>query len=144
MTRDLRPQILDDLGLLPAVEWLVEEVEKQCALRATVQVVGRRRQLGPETQLLLFRIAQEALSNVRKHSGASEATVVLSFAKDRVGISIEDNGRGFRVPDNVTELASTGKLGLLGMSERARLVGGSLFIDALPGRGTRVVAELVG
>ncbi len=144
LTRDLRPQILDDLGLVPAVEWLVEEVEKQCGLKATVEVVGRRRQLGPETQLLLFRIAQEALSNVRKHSGASEAKVVLSFAKERVGISIEDNGRGFRVPDNVTELASTGKLGLLGMSERARLVGGSLFIDALPGRGTRVVAELVG
>ncbi|MGE5620860.1 MAG: PAS domain S-box protein [Sphingomonadaceae bacterium] len=144
LTRDLRPQILDDLGLVPAVEWLVEEVEKQCGLKGTVQVVGRRRQLPQETQLLLFRIAQEALSNVRKHSAATEASVVLSFGKDRVSITIEDNGRGFRMPDNVSELASSGKLGLLGMSERARLAGGSLFIDALPGRGTRVVAELAG
>ncbi|HZK66173.1 MAG TPA: PAS domain S-box protein [Chloroflexota bacterium] len=142
LTHDLRPQILDDLGLVPAVEWLAEEVERQAGIQTSIEVSGEARSLSPEAQLLLFRIAQEALSNVRRHSGASHARVCLHFSESRVRLTVEDDGHGFELPESMGDLAATGKLGLLGMSERARLMGGSLTIHSKPGEGTRVIADL--
>ncbi len=142
LTRDLRPEILDDLGLVAAVEWLAEDVERASGIKTKVQVEGRRRNLPPETQLLLFRIAQEAFSNIRRHSAASEARALLEFVDGKVRVTIEDNGRGFEMPESLAELASTGKLGVLGMSERARLAGGSLNVRAAPSAGTRVEVQL--
>jgi PAS domain S-box-containing protein len=141
LTRDLRPQILDDLGLVAAVEWLAEDVERQCGIETSVRVTGEQQEVGPEVQLLLFRIVQEALTNVRKHSAAQTARVVLAFGEGIVRATVEDDGQGFSAGD-LSELAGAGKLGILGMSERARLVGGSITLASEPGRGTRVVAEL--
>ena len=143
LTRDLRPQILDDLGLVAALEWLAEDMERQSGIKTTVEVLGTQRPLTPEAQLLLFRITQEALSNVRRHSAASAASAVLEFVDGKVKVSVEDNGRGFSVPASLSDLAGKGKLGILGMSERARLLGGGIAIYAEPGSGTRVTAELV-
>jgi signal transduction histidine kinase len=92
--------------------------------------------------LLLFRIAQEALRNIGKHSGASEATLSLRAYDARLEMRVADNGKGFTLPKAVGDLAATGKLGLLGMHERARLLGGTLDIRSERRRGTTVVVEL--
>jgi len=95
-----------------------------------------------ETQLLLFRIAQEALHNVGRHSGATRACLSLRSSGNRVRMVVQDNGRGFRLTGGLSELANRGKLGLLGMHERARLLGGSLEVRTAPGKGTTIMVEL--
>ena len=91
---------------------------------------------------MLFRIAQEALSNVRRHSRASRVLVMLEFGDNRVFLTVIDNGVGFEPPEEIANLASIGKLGMAGMQERARLLGGSLKILSEPGKGTQVVTDV--
>ncbi|KPJ48723.1 MAG: hypothetical protein AMJ38_04655 [Dehalococcoidia bacterium DG_22] len=143
LAHDLRPRILDDMGLVPAVEWLADELTQQNGIEARVEVDGTLPRLSEEAQLLLFRIAQEALRNVGKHSGATEATLSLQAYNDRLEMRVADNGHGFQLPKAVGDLAATGKLGLLGMHERARLLGGTLDIRSERRRGTTVVVELL-
>lgn len=140
--QDLRPRILDDLGLIPALEWMTENLGKKYGVDARVEINGTEHNLPSEVQLLLFRIAQEALSNIRRHSRASQALVKLEFGKDRVRMTVSDNGHGFELPEKPESLASNGKLGIIGMHERARLLGGSLKIQSELGKGTQVVAEV--
>jgi PAS domain S-box-containing protein len=140
--QDLRPRILDDLGLVAALEWMTEELVKSYGIDASVKVEGAEQTLPAEVQLLLFRIAQEALSNIRKHAGASTAMVKLKFGDDSISMTISDNGRGFELSPRVEDLASAGKLGIIGMYERARLLGGSLEIKSELGKGTRVVTKI--
>ncbi|MBM2832486.1 MAG: domain S-box protein [Dehalococcoidia bacterium] len=142
LTQDLRPRILDDLGLTAVLEWMTDDLKKKYGVNAGVKVTGTERRLTPETQLLLFRIAQEALSNIRRHAEASAAGITLEFSEGKVQMTVEDNGKGFKVPDTLSHLAGAGKLGLLGMHERARLVGGSVVIRSELGKGTTVVVEL--
>jgi len=142
LAQDLRPRILDDMGLVPALEWLADDLTQQYGMEARVQVDGTLPRLSEEAQLLLFRIAQEALRNIGKHSGATEANLSLQAYGDRLEMRVADNGHGFKLPTAVGDLAATGKLGLLGMHERARLLGGALDIRSEPGRGTTVVVEL--
>jgi signal transduction histidine kinase len=91
---------------------------------------------------VLFRIAQEALNNVKKHSGATRATVKLEYKPKKIILKVTDNGRGFELPERLSDLASIGKLGLTGMEERARLLGGTLQVQSKLGQGTTVTAEL--
>lgn len=142
LTQDLRPRILDDLGLVAALEWLVDDLPRQYGIECRVEVGGALPELSQEAQLLLFRIAQEALRNVGRHSGASEAIVSLHSSEDRLRMSVADNGRGFEPPEALGDLATIGQLGLLGMYERARLLCGTLEIHSEPGKGTTVVVEL--
>ncbi len=142
LAQDLRPRILDDMGLVPALEWLADDLAEQDGIEARVEVDGTLPKLSEEGQLLLFRIAQEALRNIGKHSGASEATLSLRAYGDRLEMRVADNGHGFTLPKAVGDLAATGKLGLLGMHERARLLGGTLDIRSERRRGTTVVVEL--
>ena len=139
--QDLRPRILDDLGLVPALEWMAETGMRNFAIDAHVEILGNERNLSNEMQVLLFRIAQEALSNIRRHSEASKATVKLEFENGNVKMTITDNGKGFELPGNFGDLARVGKLGLAGMEERARLLGGWIRIESKPGEGTSVVVE---
>jgi signal transduction histidine kinase len=141
-SRDLRPAVLDDLGLVPAIEMVVEEADKLLSDGARLQVSGQPRRLSQPTEVALFRIAQEALRNVEKHAEATSATVELRFASDEVSVAVADNGIGFAPPVSVPELARLGKLGILGMKERAELVGGSFELQAEAGKGTRVVARV--
>ncbi len=140
--QDLRPRILDDLGLVPALEWMAENLGKNYGIDTRVEVVGAERSLPAEVQLLLFRIAQEALSNIRRHSGASVAAVKLGFESNKVRLMVSDNGKGFELPNRTESLASNGKPGVIGMYERARLLGGSLKIKSESGKGTQVIAEV--
>ena len=137
----LRPRILDDLGLVAALEWMTEDMLKSHGIDAHVEVTGVEQTLLVETQLLLFRIAQEALTNIRRHAEASRAVVKLEFGDNSIKMTVSDNGKGFELPERMGDLASVGKLGLAGMQERARLLGGSLKVESEPGKGTRVAVE---
>ena len=140
--QDLRPRILDDLGLVAALEWMTEELAKNYQIKAGVEIKGTERTLPAEVQLLLFRIAQEALSNIRRHAQASMAVVKLKFGDNKIEMTVSDNGKGFELPTRVEDLAGTGKLGIIGMYERARLLGGTLRVNSERGKGTEVVTEV--
>ncbi|MBI2917387.1 MAG: sensor histidine kinase [Chloroflexi bacterium] len=137
-SRHLRPPVVDDLGLVPAIEGLAS----QQRVPAEVRVVGSPRRLPSEVEVALFRIAQEALSNVEKHSGASRATVRVAFNGTSVSLAVSDDGCGFSAPQHVGGLAGDGRLGLLGMQERAELIGGAFRISSTPGQGTTVTVEV--
>jgi len=140
--QELRPRILDDLGLIPALEWMAEDMGKTYQIKTRVKVTGTERVLPDEAQLLLFRISQEALSNIRRHAEASKARIKLSFEDDNITMTVKDNGKGFEVPQQIEDLASIGRLGIIGMAERARLLNGTLKITSEAGKGTQVVAKL--
>jgi len=140
--QDLRPSILDDLGLIVALEWMAEDLVKNYGIDAYVEVVGTERSLPAEVQLLLFRIAQEALSNIRRHAETSTVEVKLEFEDNKVRMTVSDSGKGFELPSHTEGLASLGKLGIIGMYERARLLGGNLKIQSELGKGTQVLAEV--
>ena len=91
---------------------------------------------------MLYRVAQEALSNVKKHSEATRAGVRLKYESDRIILTVTDNGKGFELPRRLSDMANQGKLGLTGMEERAELLGGALLVQSRPGEGTIVTAEL--
>jgi len=139
--QDLRPRIIDDLGLVAALEWMAENVSKDYAIDTQVKVLGQEQTLPDEVKLLLFRIAQEALNNVRRHAAASKACITLEFDEGRVVLTIRDNGKGFELPQRMGDLASIGKLGLAGMQERAQLIRGKLTIHSEMGIGTTVTVE---
>ena len=138
----LRPDVLDQLGLVPALDLLGREAEKESEIRVTLETTGVERRLPPEKELVVFRIAQEALHNVTRHSGATGATLKLEFGTQLVRLFIADNGHGFELPEALGDLAATGKLGLIGMQERARLVGGTLSLESRLGKGATVSVEM--
>jgi len=141
-SRDLRPSILDDLGLLPALEWLTGELTKEYGVETRLKVTGSECRFSPEAELVLFRIVQEALRNIAKHAQASRAEVKVEFDKHRVRATISDNGIGFELPQSLGDLVQTGKLGLAGMQERIQLLGGSLRLKPEVGKGTTIVADV--
>jgi two-component system sensor histidine kinase DegS len=142
LTQDLRPRILDDLGLVAALEWLADDLPYQYGVEASVEIDDALPELSQEAQLLLFRIAQEAVRNVGKHSDATRAVISLRRCGDRLKMTVTDNGRGFELPKDISDLARTGRLGLLGMYERARLLWGTFDIRSEAGQGTTVMTEL--
>lgn len=143
-SRDLRPPTLDELGLASALDQLVTQVSERSALTAQFRVVGPPRRLPIESELAVFRIGQAGLHNVERHAAADSVTIEVTFEADRVRLEMTDDGRGFELPDNLTELPGAGKLGLIGMYERAQLVGGELQILSRPGVGTRILLEVPG
>ena len=142
LTGALRPMYLEDLGLVPALEMLVKEAAGDLGVRVSFEFDGHPRRLSSEAELAVFRIVQEALSNVGHHAKANKAFVRLSYEQDRVFTQIQDDGAGFDPPERVGELASRGHYGLLGMYERAQLAGAQLKLESAPGRGTLVTVEL--
>jgi len=144
LSQDLRPAAIDRLGLLPALEWLAAEVTSFSGVNATVSVVGKEHRLPEATAIALFRITQEALRNIWRHSGASKADITIEFTDKRTKITIRDDGQGFKLPDKMGDLAKHGKLGLAGMQERAQLVGGTLKVTSRKGKGTTIVIEAPG
>lgn len=136
---DLRPSILDDMGLAAALKWYVQGLEdRYAAIRSEFILEGDPVRLPSQHETVLFRIAQEALANVAKHAQASQVTVVLRFAPRWVCLIVEDNGVGF-VPEQVLHGKGVRPgWGLLGIQERAALLGGQYAIESEPGRGTQV------
>ena len=134
-SRDLRPSILDDLGLIPSLEWYLEELNRIHGLNIDFLVRGHKFRLLPEVEVTLFRLVQEALRNVIRHATATSASVFIQFTGQEITITVQDNGRGF-VCEPIGDLLRHGKLGLAGMHERAKLLGGSIEIDSAKGKGT--------
>jgi PAS domain S-box-containing protein len=141
-SQDLRPSVLDDLGLSPALKSLVAKMKERSGIDVELRVVGRQRRFAPEVELLVFRIVQEALNNVKRHSNASKACVVVAFAEGRTRLTISDNGQGFELPRRTDDFLQCGKLGLAGMQERARLLGGTMEVHSAPGDGTTIILEI--
>jgi PAS domain S-box-containing protein len=141
-SQDLRPSILDDLGLVSALEWLGTNLETGHGVAVTVNITGDERRLASDKELAVFRIAQEAIGNVRKHSKASAVEMTLDFGEDALTLIIKDNGQGFSMPQRASDLALSGKLGIVGMRERARLVDGTLIVQSEVGKGTEVILRV--
>jgi two-component system sensor histidine kinase DegS len=141
-SQDLRPSILDDLGLVPALEWLTTDLEKGYGIGTKFNVSGSQKRLTAEIELTVFRIAQEVLSNIRRHSQATAVEMTLDYNTDALTLAISDNGQGFDMPERTSDLALSGKLGIIGMRERARLVGGTLVVRTGSGAGTTVALRI--
>lgn len=141
-TRALRPIYLEDLGLVPALEMLVTETGKDVGLEINFHVDGTERRFSTEVELALYRMVQEALNNIVHHAGAGHAAVRMDFHADQLSVEITDNGRGFEIPRTPAEFTPQGHFGLLGLYERAELIGAKLQINSTPGKGTELVISL--
>jgi PAS domain S-box-containing protein len=141
LSQDLRPPALDRLGLVPALEWLASDIGKRSGINVEVRIRGVSRRFSPEVELVLFRVAQEALRNAWRHAQATKADIIVEFGDRKIRITIKDNGKGFDLPETTGDLVKQGRLGLAGMQERIQLVRGSLRIESEPDEGTMVVIE---
>lgn len=139
--RALRPIYLEDLGLVPALEMLTQSLSESDGLAIAFTVEGEVCRLASERELALYRIVQEALNNVVKHARAKQGQVKLHYA-DTLQVSITDDGLGFDLPDRVEALTELGHFGLVGMRERAELIGAQLIIQSTPGSGTTIELHL--
>jgi signal transduction histidine kinase len=140
LSLDLRPAMLDDLGLLAALLWHFERYTSQTGVQVLFKHVGLEEQhFSPEVETAAYRIIQEALTNVARHAEVDEVAVRLRAEEDMLDVLIEDEGSGF---DAEAALAAATSVGLAGMNERATLLGGQLTVDSSPGAGTCVRAEL--
>ncbi|MBI5033800.1 MAG: HAMP domain-containing protein [Chloroflexi bacterium] len=135
---DLRPSVLDDAGLAPALRSFAERACATAKLALDFQVHGARRRLASQSETALFRIVQEAVNNIVQHAHANHVTIVLRFETCRIAALVEDDGIGF----DTISASRAGTMGLLGMRERAELVGGRLEIDSRAASGTRVQVEI--
>ena len=134
-SRDLRPSLLDDLGLPDALEWLAGDVARRSGIPVAFRLRGRPRRLDSSVEVAVYRIVQEALRNVERHAGARRAAVRLALGESEVRVLVADDGQG--VDTSRGDGAASG-LGLQGMRERAALSGGTLAIQSRPGGGTCV------
>jgi signal transduction histidine kinase len=133
----IRPSMLDDLGLEPALRWQTREFSRRCGVPVALAIEGQLDRLPEAPRLCVYRAIQEALTNCGKHANASRVTVTVSHEDDRVSASVQDNGKGF---DKVR--LQTHGLGLLGMSERVRALQGVITVSSEPGRGTLISLEV--
>jgi signal transduction histidine kinase len=136
LVHDLRPAQLDDLGLIPALQYLCEQMRKTHNLAVSFLVEGKQRRLDPLEETVIFRVTQEALTNITRHAGIDQAVVQLAFNQEYVGLTISDEGVGFNPQQN---FLSPKGLGLAGMRERVEVVGGSIDIQSEIGKGTKVI-----
>ena len=143
LTLNLNPRLLDELGLVPALNWLVNTMNSEGLIRYKLLIDGDQPKLPPATEVSLFRIMQEALNNVKKHSKASNATVNIEFFTESLTITVKDNGQGFSFNSVRPKLITDGKLGIIGMAERVKFLGGTFHINSSPGDGTTVFIQIV-
>ena len=140
---ELRPPALDDFGLVPAIQRYTEEWSKHSGVAVHFHGDSLDTQrLPPQIETTLYRVTQEALTNVLKHAQARHVSVLLERRLDGISLIVEDDGEGFDAPTKLNLLTTSGKLGLLGMQERAMLVGGTVDIESTPGAGTAVYVRI--
>jgi PAS domain S-box-containing protein len=139
---ELRPTLLDDLGLVAAARWLLNNNLGSAGVRVNFKTIGRVKRLSPKMETILFRVIQETVSNIARHARAAKVDLVIRFKKDSVTVDIRDDGEGFYVEEAISSRDRPRGLGLLGMKERVELVHGSLNIWSQPGCGTEVEIEI--
>jgi signal transduction histidine kinase len=144
ISRDLRPLILEDIGLIPALQTLVRAARlgEGAIPHAKFETIGQPFPISPELELALYRITQEALTNIRKHADATRVKVEISFGDGVVKLEVIDDGKGFEEPWSLTDFAQLDHFGLLGIQERVWTVGGSLTIHSSTGQGTQLIVTI--
>ncbi len=138
---DMRPMTLDDLGLIPALRQLVKKLGEREVLNADLQIDGKEYKFDNHVEVTIFRIVQEALNNVHRHAGTDKASVRMLFTTDHLAILVSDQGKGFDMEQLAEERrnpSGEGRFGVIGMEERARIIGATITIASEPGKGTRV------
>jgi PAS domain S-box-containing protein len=139
--RELRPTMLDDLGLIPAFQTYMKEFMAETGIRVSLKASAEIEQSTSTLRTALYRIAQEALTNVARHSGASRAEISIESLKDLIRMTIHDNGKGFQVSGKAGSRKKN-RLGLIGMRERVEMIGGTLQVNSTPGGPTTVLVEI--
>jgi len=139
---DLRPSMLDHLGLVPAIRWLAQSRLDPQVAHVTIEESSPPLRLSPEIETALFRVIQEAVANVARHAAARNVCISFNVADDNAFISIKDDGIGFDINALAIEPDTGRGLGLLGMEERVELLGGELEIQTAPGQGTQILIQV--
>jgi signal transduction histidine kinase len=116
-------------------------MSKESGINTRILIKGNKRKLLPQAEVTIFRVVQEALNNIKRHSQAKKASVSLEFEEDSLKIMIKDDGKGFHPPRKFDRLAARGKLGLIGMRQRTDFLGGTFRIRSRPGEGTKLLIE---
>lgn len=142
LSRDLCPAILEDLGLVPALHYLVDEFSKHYHITHAFDLQGLDHLFTKEAQIILYRIFQEALTNIAKHAGATKVRLAIQKFRDTVLFEVEDNGQGFEVAQVLNRAHRHKGLGLAALEERAKMLGGSLLIQSQGGAGTRITLTI--
>jgi two-component system sensor histidine kinase UhpB len=143
ISSDLRPYVIDNLGLVPALTWYSREFQERSGIKATLQVEGLSERLSPALETLVYRVVQEALTNILKHAKAENVLILLSCNRDMLRIVVEDDGRGFDVEATLTSYPmGRAGLGIFGMRERISVFGGTFSIVSALGGGVRITIEL--
>ncbi len=137
LAMDLRPATLDHLGLVAALRQYSEIIASQCNLDIQFEAIGFEKRLSDHAEVALYRIVQEAVTNVVRHAKASRVDILLERQESRIVVMVEDNGIGFGYESEM----KVGHLGLIGMQERAEMLGGKLTIESRPGKGTTIQIE---
>lgn len=135
---DLRPMMLDDLGLIPTLKKSIEDYRQKTAIACNLTISGKDQRLPPHTEVTVFRVVQQLLSNVRDHAQATHVQISLDVTNERVTAAIEDDGSGFDVIEAMTASRQRKTIGLSTMQERIEMLGGEIQIDSALGKGTRV------
>lgn len=144
LSRLLRPPVLDDLGLVPALKWLARRTRESVGLPVVVSAPESMDPLDEESETLIFRLTQESLNNAIKHADANRVEIHLSRAGNQIDLRIRDDGKGFdpdSIADSIADTAERG-MGLAGMRDRLALFGGKIAISSAPGHGTTISATL--
>jgi signal transduction histidine kinase len=140
---ELRPSLLDDLGLVAAARWLAEVNLEASGINVSFDISGRQRRLPPRIEATLFRVIQEAVNNISRHARARNAAISLGFKRNAIQVRIRDDGRGFDVDEAISSRERPRGLGLLGMKERISIVSGKIDIESHPGGGgTEIIIEI--
>jgi signal transduction histidine kinase len=135
---ELRPGILDDLGLFSAMEWLVEEFQKRTKIKCQLDIEGEIDLIDNEVSIAVFRIFQETLTNITRHSHATHTKVKIWCSDNELMMDVEDNGKGI----SIGELNSSMSLGIIGMRERVNILRGKFAVFGDPGKGTKVHVKI--
>ncbi len=135
---DLRPMMLDDLGLAPTLQRYIEDLQKKEEFLITLNIFGSANRFAPHTEVVVFRAVQALLNNVRRHAQASQAQVTLDIQGDQISVKVEDDGTGFNVEEALQAARQRKALGLSNIMEQVRMMGGTFEIDSQIGKGTKV------
>ncbi|HEX6306486.1 MAG TPA: sensor histidine kinase [Anaerolineales bacterium] len=138
----LRPTVLDDLGLVPAIRWYARAHLEEAGVRVEVQADDETLPLPAQLNATLFRIAQEAVNNILRHAQAGTARISLCRSGNEMRLQVEDDGQGFDLQQIQGEAVRLQRLGLLGIQERAEFVGGEVTVNSIPGKGTQLLVSV--
>jgi two-component system, NarL family, sensor histidine kinase DegS len=142
ISTDLRPGILDDMGLPAALKWLANRTAKEKHIQTRIKIDDFKKKLTPLLEVNVFRIVQEALRNIERHANADEVQINLEADTNSIKITIQDNGQGFVLPNKLGNLVTEGKLGLIGVEERVNFLGGKFEIRSKLEEGTSLLIEI--